>query len=323
LLRNNFRLFFFFFFFFFFFSLRSVITNQNTTMIGSISLAISLLLLQLSTPATAQSSCGCANTTAVCGFGNTCMNNTCQPLVRPTLPAGVADGTPACLRGAGECCGNGRVCAKGQVCEMNECQDATACPKPAQPCDKMPCADDEYCVNDSNSATAFRCEKAAPCGCADPAAKCGTGKTCKSNKCQPMPRVMLPVGVLDGTPGCVRSGGECCGAGWTCASGEVCENDKCIDVSTCPAPQTTCASKPCAVGERCIDEPKQCITTPCPQFRCEKIDTSACAANPCAPDQVCFEDPKQCITTPCPQYRCEGAKMCGCVRAHRQVRARP
>jgi hypothetical protein len=76
----------------------------------------------------------------------------------------------------------------------------------SQPCDKMPCADDEYCVNDSNSATAFRCEKAAPCGCADPAAKCGTGKTCKSNKCQPMPRVMLPVGVLDGTPGCVRIG---------------------------------------------------------------------------------------------------------------------
>ena len=55
-----------------------------------------------------------------------------------------------------------------------------------------------------------------------------------------------------------------------------------------------CGGSPCGVD----DEGKfMCLGKP----QAEQL----CLNNDCKPGQVCVPEPKQCITTPCPQYRCE------------------
>jgi hypothetical protein len=305
------------------------------------------LLALLASEVAAQAACGCANSTALCGQGNTCRDNKCQKFTPATPPPGAADGTPICVRAGGECCGNGQYCTSGSVCHNNSCTPVGQCPRDARtcadkpcapadtcldeapvcktapcpsftcrtplPCDSNPCGSDELCENDQKECVTtpcpqFKCTKAVKCGCADPAARCGQGKTCRDNKCQPLTRPNLPPGVLDGTPGCIRIGGECCGSGYTCSTGQVCESNMCVDSATCAV---TCASNPCAKGEKCIDDKKECLTTPCPQYRCEAV--RACTEKSCAADEFCTEDPKECVTTPCPQFKCTKAKPCGCA----------
>lgn len=319
-------------------------TNFQTEKKQKMIFAFALLAL-LAGKAAAQV-CGCANTTAVCGRGNTCRDNKCQQFTPGTAPPGAADGTPICLRfGSGECCGNGQFCMNGDVCENNACTPVSQCAsrtcadKPCAPsetcldeppvcktapcpkftcrttlpCDANPCASDELCENDQKECVTtpcpqHKCIKAVKCGCADPSAQCGRGKTCKDNKCQPLKAPNLPPGALDGTPGCVRMGSECCGNGGSCSDGQVCESNMCVARSTCPV---TCASYPCIPGEKCVDEKKECLTTPCPQYRCEAV--RACTEKSCAADEFCTEDPKECVTTPCPQFKCTKAKPCGCA----------
>lgn len=65
----------------------------------------------------------------------------------------------------------------------------------------------------------------------------------------------------------------------------------------------TCANVRCAGP--CEDTPNGPICRP-------RNITDVCSGNPCGnPCQRCIPEPKQCFTTPCPQYRCE--QITGCL----------
>lgn len=37
--------------------------------------------------------------------------------------------------------------------------------------------------------------------------------------------------------------------------------------------EDVCINNNCTIDEICVPDPKNCITTPCPQYKCEKKDT--------------------------------------------------
>jgi hypothetical protein len=261
--------------------------------------------------------CGCDDPKTQCERGLTCKDNVCKPLITPALPAGVADGTPLCLRLSGSgCCGNGNVCGDGEVCNKDQCVAASTCivvTKPPQPlpvCAASSCGADEYCVEDPKQCVTtpcpqFKCVAAKKCGCDDPTTVCERGLTCSSNKCVPLVRTPLPPGVADGTPLCLRLGGSgCCGNGNVCGDGEVCNKDQCVAASTCASSKDRCLPNPCADGEYCEDSG---------QVKCIKSQKCGCA-NPtakCGSGQTCRDN--LCVPlrrTPLPSGVLDGTPLC-------------
>jgi hypothetical protein len=223
------------------------------------------------------------------------------------------------------------TCAPGKQCQASPKQCITTpCPQFAcvGPCDANPCAQGETCVDEPKQCITtpcpqYRCIANNNCfDCNTPGVQqffdgCNQcqcingGASCTKRACPPVVHdekqcVGQCDGFLtedDGTCGrCTCVGGEktrCskCGVGSTCKTVE--GKSQCVAVVP---PQKACDARPCAQGETCVEDPKQCVTTPCPQYRCDK---TACASKPCADNETCVEEPKQCFTTPCPQYRCD------------------
>uniref|UniRef100_A0A914XIM1 BPTI/Kunitz inhibitor domain-containing protein n=1 Tax=Plectus sambesii TaxID=2011161 RepID=A0A914XIM1_9BILA len=97
----------------------------------------------------------------------------------------------------------------------------------------------------------------------------------------------------------------------TCQADEHCVFNPDIRCIRAPCPQYTCekidTSKPCSnetcpSGTRCVPATLFCKKAPCPQYTCEPV--SPCDDVQCPPAQICQPDIKQCFTTPCPQYKC-------------------
>jgi hypothetical protein len=275
--------------------------------------------------------CGCDDPSQKCARGLTCQDNTCQPLPPVKIPEGAADGTPICLRAGGSCCGAGFLCGDDEVCEKNQCIKATQCAPPTNTC--------FTCKTPGVKSYSDGCNQ---CTCnSDGSASC-TERACIALAHDPKQCVGHCDGFLtedDGECGrCTCVGGEktkCskCGVGSGCKKDEATGKSKCVAVV--PPPKGACDAKPCAVGETCIDEPKQCITTPCPQYRCEKNpDAGKCyscdtpgvksffdGCNNCGCTEngalctliACIEslaDPKQC-TRQCDGFITEDDGQCG------------
>ncbi len=202
---------------------------------------------------------------------------------------------------------------------------STAAPKP---CDAKPCASDEICVNEPKQCVTtpcpqYACKRPQKCGCDNIGANCQSGFTCQANRCVPLTPPMLPAGVLDGTPLCVRTGGSCCGGGFVCAADEVCEQSACIKKTACPAQtlptateatsteatkpedtKLTGATKPVVVGgDSCVT----CATPGVTAFfdGCNQCDCGRVGGVPLCTKRACIAlapDPAQC------SLRCDGAK---------------
>ena len=105
--------------------------------------------------------------------------------------------------------------------------------------------------------------------------------------------------------------------------------DPVVDITKIGYHPNACATVMCAFGYRCIETPKACFTTPCPQHECVPINAvvmngrndnedrpnssrpvldnglpDPCSPNPCPEGKRCFNFPKFCIRAPCPQYGC-------------------
>ena len=234
--------------------------------------------------------CGCDG--EQCASGKTCVNNVCQAI--DTSPF-VADGAPGCLRFGGECCGeNLATCGDGQLCHENQCVDKAVC----------------------------NGDKPKMCGC--DATPCSSGEECVDNVCR---KIDTSPFVADGAPGCLRFGGECCGRNRaTCADGQICHENKCIDQSECDAPKppptnqcTTCKDgvesyfdgcNSCTCGPNgvaaCTE--KACITLwtgehscelKCDGYKITKKDGTKCACKNGAIDESTCDAPKPPPTDQC------------------------
>jgi hypothetical protein len=71
----------------------------------------------------------------------------------------------------------------------------------------------------------------------------------------------------------------------------------------CTPTNDPCASNDCGKDEKCVAEPKQCITTPCPQYRCEKPVVSGKPPR----DGKCFS-----CSTPGVKSFSDGCNTCSC-----------
>jgi len=92
--------------------------------------------------------------------------------------------------------------------------------------------------------------------------------------------------------------------GRPCPYGTQCMNGRCVPNNG----NNPCAAAICPFDTKCVPTPKQCITTPCPQYACIPTHPeSDCRRSGCPRGQVCKHTPKQCITTPCPQYTCSAS----------------
>ncbi|BFZ09005.1 hypothetical protein BsWGS_12044 [Bradybaena similaris] len=194
--------------------------------------------------------------------------------------------TQRCPRGS-DCVGG--LCCLGRV--SVPITKPGQCPKPRSPkCVKIQCSNDYYCQGKQKCC--------GTCGkvCTDPinevvenrstceGTRCPQGEVCvlRTPPCPPgraCIQVELPV--------CVPR--QCA----NCASNEYCQQSsygyQCSKTSPCGV---------CAAGQVCVPAPKQCFTTPCPQFECVPIDP--CGG--CRVGQVC--QPNTCVTSPCPSYKC-------------------
>jgi hypothetical protein len=243
--------------------------------------------------------CGCNG--AVCKSGQGCATNgTCVAL--PTQNW-FADGAPFCVRGGGgRCCGDnfGASCGATDSCINGQCIAASRV--------------DAAC---STGGQCYNCQTPGVKSYFDGCNRCSCDSTTGRGSCTELACATVvpdPKKCNAQCDGFVTDDDGACGR-CTCIDGQKTQCSKCGVGSACRTdasgrsqcsavvPPKACDSKPCAFGETCVEDPKQCFTTPCPQYRCEK--PKACDAKPCDSDEVCVEEPKQCVTTPCPQYRCD------------------
>ena len=209
--------------------------------------------------------CGCAAPDAVCARGETCKDNVCQPIPPVMLPPGAADGTSYCQRVGGACCGVGSVCGADETCEKNQCVKKSTCGG------SVPGGKCWTCATLPTGKTSFF-DGCNDCSCGSSGIAGCTKKACDASLPDPM-----------------RCGSQC--DGFQTKASEQC------GVCTCDGQKMTNCSK-CGGGSCDMDFSGN--------FKCSAAP-SACAGNDCKPGQVCVPEPKQCITTPCPQYRCEDA----------------
>jgi hypothetical protein len=87
-----------------------------------------------------------------------------------------------------------------------------------------------------------------------------------------------------------------------------CKLNKVIKVAkngVCPTP-AECATTTCENPlDVCVSQPKQCITTPCPQVGCMSPSEAACNRVVCPGTKECTYTPRKCFpNTICPQFSC-------------------
>ncbi|KAJ3036222.1 hypothetical protein HDV00_002976 [Rhizophlyctis rosea] len=133
-------------------------------------------------------------------------------------------------------------------------------------------------------------------------------KSCESTTISPCAAVLCARGKV-----CVPSPKQCKKA--------PCPQYECVDAQTATKTATftltpietktsACAAATCESGYECQEDPKQCFTTPCPQYTCVPIVSAPvetenpCASALCESGTECKPDPKECFTTPCPQFTC-------------------
>jgi hypothetical protein len=207
--------------------------------------------------------CGCANPANKCERGETCLDNKCQVQPPAMIPAGAADGTPICLRAGGSCCGAGFLCQADEVCESNECIKAAECSTP------------NTCFTCKTPGVKSYTDGCNQCTCDEQGNAACTERACVALAHDPK----QCAGHCDGF--LTEDDGEC--GRCTCVNGEKTKCSKCgvgakcttaNGKSKCSAvvPPKPCDASPCAIDETCVDTPKQCITTPCPQYDCVKND---------------------------------------------------
>jgi hypothetical protein len=242
-----------------------------------------------------------------------CAPATCQPECRACALGMIKDsnGCNTCKMPPTTC---EPKCAAGEECKMNPPPPCAAPPEPAPV---------GYCAT-TYSCHAGECatEKAGKCAdgysmqcCAPLRGKrisidgantldCSTCR-CTKNNC---PAVCSPLalncenGYAKDDQGCEIA--KCANATTTdpctaCTKTQTCRDGKCVDVTTTPK---ECAGVDCGAGKTCVADPKECITTPCPQYRCED-DKVSCPMVQCANALPCKNgyavDDKGCQTCAC------------------------
>jgi len=157
-------------------------------------------------------------------------------------------------------------------------QDMSRCPQVFLPSTAAGCRYESYTGSDGCTYYNLVCAPAA-----DAPPKRGIG-SCDSNPCSRDERCV--------SQGCVQP---------------FCPAYKCEPTSTKPSKigLGSCDSNPCLPGERCLSQP--CVQPFCPAYKCQSVGggmNDPCHPNPCAPTTRCVYEPKQCVTSPCPQYAC-------------------
>jgi hypothetical protein len=233
--------------------------------------------------------CGC--TGGVCKSGQSCSDGgKCVDLPSQMW---LADGAPFCVRGGGgRCCGDnfGASCTSAQTCVRGTCVDnvASVCVTTPPP----PLPRDGKCFTCSTPGVTSFSDGCNTCSCSATGAVSCTEKFCitlapEEGSCE---RRCDGSVVVDG---CKQ---------YLCINGQK-TNPVVLANAQCTPTNDPCASNDCGKDEKCVAEPKQCITTPCPQYRCEKPVVVA----PLPRDGKCFT-----CSTPGVTSFSDGCNTCSC-----------
>jgi hypothetical protein len=233
--------------------------------------------------------CGC--TGGVCKSGQSCSDGgKCVDLPSQMW---LADGAPFCVRGGGgRCCGDnfGASCTSAQTCVRGTCVDNVASVCVTTP---PPLPRDGKCFTCSTPGVTSFSDGCNTCSCSATGAVSCTEKFCitlapEEGSCE---RRCDGSVVVDG---CEQ---------YLCINGQK-TNPVVLANAQCTPTNDPCTSNDCGKDEKCVAEPKQCITTPCPQYRCEK----PVVVVPLPRDGKCFT-----CATPGVTSFSDGCNTCGCA----------
>jgi hypothetical protein len=243
-------------------------------------------------------------TTVVCGAGNACNANTCQPNTGKCVLVPVTNGSPcddatvcsatsSCFGGA--CVGANLVdCNDQNACSADACDPVKGCTHTATgaTCDDgNACTVGDLCTPDLKCLPgANKCACQLDSDCKNDADLCNGTLICSGNQCVVKPGSVIacpPGGIpcLVGT--CTPATGQCgvqllpdgaaCDDGTACSTGEKCNSGKCI------GSQLVCNDKNPCTKDSC-DAKLGCVTTPAPGA-CD--DGNACTVGDACQNGAC------------------------------------
>lgn len=219
----------------------------------------------------------CAGGAALdCDDGNTCTNDTCNPLVGclHAAHAGECDDSDPCTVGdscsGGACVGAQPLeCDDGNPCTNDVCLPMAGC---SQTNNQNPCSDDSKCTTDDKCSLGS-CIPGAPVNCDD-------GNPCTDDSCHPQ-------------EGCVHLANAVeCDDSNACTTGDVCAAGNCLGEGSLECDDSNpCTKDICLPGGGC-------------QY--EKIDAACFDGNPCTQDDFCSDG----LCQPGLQKECDDANPC-------------